>query len=351
MKNPDLTYHTLCRLLAARACVEFHRGACPEPFGYAQDRLSRGADMAPTSTLGSDDWRLLAATARREGVAPLLYHTLKKQRLFGISQGHSVESSQGAGEISPQPLSPSTSLPRVRSPGKSLKMLSAPVPGGVASEATLQEPPRGRGFEHFPGKPRVPAAVQANLRQAYYAATVRNFLIYRELSRILTALNTQYPIPNTQPPIPVILLKGAALAATLYPSIGLRTMGDLDLLVPQDRLVEAVACLKALGYVEPYPEMAAGLNALVGHHVHLRSSQNIPLAVELHWTLVSNEHDSRAPSLPWFWQQTEQWKMEKGEISNTQSPTSNPSTTLRTGLQPPFSNSRPRPISSTSAPT
>jgi hypothetical protein len=38
-----------------------------------------------------------------------------------------------------------------RSPGKSLKTLSAPVPGGVASEVTLQNSPRGRGYEHFPG--------------------------------------------------------------------------------------------------------------------------------------------------------------------------------------------------------
>ena len=54
MKNPDLTYLTLCRL------------------------LSVPADIALTSPLGPGEWRLLAATARREGVAPLLYHILKK---------------------------------------------------------------------------------------------------------------------------------------------------------------------------------------------------------------------------------------------------------------------------------
>jgi len=42
--------------------------------------------------------------------------------------------------------------PFKRSPGKSLKTLLAPVPGGVAGEVEPQEPPRGRGFEHFPGK-------------------------------------------------------------------------------------------------------------------------------------------------------------------------------------------------------
>jgi len=59
MKNPDLTYRTLCRL------------------------LSSPADAALASTLGPDDWRLLAAAARREGVAPLLYHILKEQKNRG----------------------------------------------------------------------------------------------------------------------------------------------------------------------------------------------------------------------------------------------------------------------------
>ncbi len=39
-------------------------------------------------------------------------------------------------------------------PQNDIPMLSAPVPGGVASEVTLQESPRGRGSEHFPGKLR-----------------------------------------------------------------------------------------------------------------------------------------------------------------------------------------------------
>jgi hypothetical protein len=42
-----------------------------------------------------------------------------------------------------------------RSPGKSSKTLSAPVLGGVAREATLQESPRGRGSEHSPGRLKI----------------------------------------------------------------------------------------------------------------------------------------------------------------------------------------------------
>jgi hypothetical protein len=169
----------------------------------------------------------------------------------------------------------------------------------------------------------IPPDVQADLRQAYYATTARNLLIYRELSRILTHFrfsmlrlgsaqvfdfrfgHPQSQIANPQSEIPTVILKGAALATTLYDSIGLRPMGDLDLLVPEERLAEAVARLEALGYVQPHPDMAPGLNALAGHHVHLQGGQDIHLAVELHWTLIGGEHDWRSPSLPWFWSQTE----------------------------------------------
>jgi hypothetical protein len=216
-KNSDLTYRTLCRLLSGQACPERSRRACPE--------FHRRADVALTSTLGPDDWRLLAATARREGVAPLLYYALNEVEWLAD----------------------------------------------------------------------VPSDVRADLRHAYYATTAVNLLMYHELCRILTALH----------PLPVVVLKGAALAATLYPSIGLRPMGDLDLLVSRERLTEAVACLKALGYVEPYPEMAPGLNPLAGHHVELQGGRDTHLALELHWTFHWTIVGRKRDSIPWFWTQTE----------------------------------------------
>ena len=106
MRNPELTYHTLCQLLSGRAGI-----------------------LLP-STFAPNDWRLLVDTAWREGVAPLLYHTLREA-------------------------------------------------GWLAN---------------------APPDVQADLRQAYYAITARNLLIYRELSRILAALAAGPPTAdrNTQ---------------------------------------------------------------------------------------------------------------------------------------------------------
>jgi len=147
-------------------------------------------------------------------------------------------------------------------------------------------------------------AARERCAQAYYHTAARNMLLYQELASILEALKGAE--------VPVVVLKGAALAATLYPSIGLRPMGDIDLLVPQARLPEALACLKALGYSELIPPMAPGLNRVVGRHVGLDGDKDIPLHVEIHWTLAAGEHDRYAPSMAWFWQQTEEWKLEGG---------------------------------------
>ena len=217
MKNLDLTHRNLCQLLSGQACPELRRRACPE--------FHRRADIALTPPLGPDDWRLLAATARREGVAPLLYRALNEN-----------------------------------------EWLADALPD-----------------------------VQADLRQTYYATTARNLLLYRELSRILTALS----------PVPVVVLKGAALAATLYPSIGLRPMGDVDLLVPRGRLDQAVAAVRALGYARKVPERRPGLARLVTYEVNLDGGEHIHLHVELHWSLIGGEESRYRPRIDWFWEQVE----------------------------------------------
>ncbi|MCD6291042.1 MAG: nucleotidyltransferase family protein [Anaerolineae bacterium] len=141
-------------------------------------------------------------------------------------------------------------------------------------------------------------AARQRCAQAYYHTASRNTLIYQELSRVLDIL-------GASPPIPVILIKGSALALTLYPNIGLRPMSDVDMLVPEDRLDEAVERLQASGYTRPVPEMVPGLNRLVGHHVGLTSSGKAPLYVEVHWTLVAGRHGRYTPSMEWFWSHTE----------------------------------------------
>lgn len=236
--------------------------------------LAGPADAGFAATFSADDWRRLAERAHQTGVAPLLYHTLKQQ--------------------------------------------------GRRGEQHTRRPSSSSLID----RPDIPPDVWSELRHAHSLTAAVNLLIYRELSRIFAVLavanpwpppaadQSQYAVRKTQySPIPTIVLKGAALATTLYPNIALRPLGDVDLLVPEDRLSEAVARLKTMGYVEPIPEMAAGLNTLAGHHIHLQGGQDIHLAVDLHWTLIGSEHDWRSPSLPWFWTQTEEWRQPPALIT------------------------------------
>jgi hypothetical protein len=89
--------------------------------------------------------------------------------------------------------------------------------------------------------------------------------------------------------IEALPLKGLHLAHRVYPSPGLRDMGDLDLLVRRSRLREADAELRTLGYAPDHaPELVQGgsLNA-----VEYWRADSMP--VHLHW------HVSNA-SLPHF---------------------------------------------------
>jgi len=149
----------------------------------------------------------------------------------------------------------------------------------------------------------VPDAVRDDLEAACYGTAARNALLYDELLRLLEIL-------SRSPPIPAVLLKGVALAVTLYPDPALRPLSDVDLLVPPHRVDGAVARLKAQGYREHSPAMAPGLNRLVGHHVALESGDAVPLRVEIHWTLVAGERHHHAPDVAWFWDQTEEWKVD-----------------------------------------
>jgi Uncharacterised nucleotidyltransferase len=64
------------------------------------------------------------------------------------------------------------------------------------------------------------------LRQIHLASATRNLRLFQELGNILSALQAAN--------LPVIPLKGACLAETVYGNIALRPMGDVDLLVKPD---------------------------------------------------------------------------------------------------------------------
>lgn len=73
----------------------------------------------------------------------------------------------------------------------------------------------------------VPQEVMATLKKGYYENALRNMKLYNELGKALTVLKDAG--------IDAVVLKGAVLAETVYRDIGLRPMGDIDIMVRFDR--------------------------------------------------------------------------------------------------------------------
>jgi len=82
--------------------------------------------------------------------------------------------------------------------------------------------------------------------------------------------------------IRTVLLKGAALRLSAYHSSVQRSFGDLDVLVSEEAVDEAVSVLGAAGY-QPHGEVRARLYRQ--HHHHLILQRPMGFIVEIHWAL------------------------------------------------------------------
>jgi hypothetical protein len=93
--------------------------------------------------------------------------------------------------------------------------------------------------------PIVPPLIRSDWQQAHRFSALQAMQIRQELTGCVQVLEAAGIAP--------IALKGAWLAAHAYPAPALRPMRDIDLLVPQDRVLEGYAALQAAGYAELGP--------------------------------------------------------------------------------------------------
>ena len=122
-----------------------------------------------------------------------------------------------------------------------------------------------------------------------YGTVVRNIRLYDELTRVLRVLRDAS--------IPAIVLKGAALAITIYPSIGHRPMDDIDLLVRRADRDRGRAALEAAGYwflPEPRQRFSPLDTQFTGEMGFCRGERPV---IELHWELTSSEWFRRLAAL------------------------------------------------------
>ena len=133
------------------------------------------------------------------------------------------------------------------------------------------------------GWPHVPEAVRNELEAAERLNAVRNRLLARGLVRILGRC--------AHAGIPVIPLKGVALAESLYGDVSLRVCSDVDVLVPGHAVGHAIELLHADGFrgADRYHARATEIDLLLRSNMEyclVSPPASFQYVVELHWDIA-----------------------------------------------------------------
>lgn len=142
-----------------------------------------------------------------------------------------------------------------------------------------------------------PPGVGELLRFAYLKTSVASDLGRQVFSRLQADF--------ARAGIPLIALKGSALAATLYPDAALRPLGDLDVLVPRTAARRAGALLQAQGFA-PLLELADDFQYSFANEACFIRRGKRPAQVDLHWHLFPLAYYRRRIPIEWFWERTQE---------------------------------------------
>src|SRR3989442_15318572 len=126
----------------------------------------------------------------------------------------------------------------------------------------------------------VPEPVRAELADAYGNNAIRNVLLAKELARVLSLLG--------EAGVPVMPVKGTALAESLYGDPALRVCADIDILVPPKCFIEAFRLMVSAGYQSRFtPPPLLELTAHYGKDCALvREDRACVYPLQLHCGLV-----------------------------------------------------------------
>lgn len=129
---------------------------------------------------------------------------------------------------------------------------------------------------------RIPADASLTWQRLALVSEFQSAYLHDRLVETVRMLNREA--------VPVILLKGAALAEAVYGSVADRPMGDADLLVPPDRITDAWEAARRLGWVwdaERFPRSHYARH----HHLPPLVDGRYPQArLELHSALAAKGH-------------------------------------------------------------
>ncbi len=99
--------------------------------------------------------------------------------------------------------------------------------------------------------------------------------------------------------VDVILLKGCALAASVYPRASMRPMLDIDMLTPRSSVAPAVDALRALGWEPDAAPPQTAADFALQHALSFRSPDGRALSIDLHWRLCPWKFDAEAEKALW----------------------------------------------------
>ena len=141
----------------------------------------------------------------------------------------------------------------------------------------------------------VPLTVQQAVAQIHYRVAAVNAIRLQELESILNSLATL-----GRPPL---LLKGAALAETLYATSLLRPIGDFDLMVRPEQAQDCRQIIAQMGYIPRIAEIGPGPDLLYHNQQGFDWPGRTRAPIEVHWHLVDTPYYMRRMPMEWFWAQ------------------------------------------------
>ena len=147
----------------------------------------------------------------------------------------------------------------------------------------------------------IPAEARNRLREAYRHLAMINTGLFFDAVTVLASLADHH--------LPVMALKGLALAKTIYGDIALRPMNDLDFLVKEEDLVKAGRILLTLGYQQPCP---AWESIKTFHHLPPFTNKN-GTVIELHRHLVPSDSSIKI-DLDGLWERACLIKVDGAEV-------------------------------------
>lgn len=125
--------------------------------------------------------------------------------------------------------------------------------------------------------PLLPPDILHQMENDFYSNVKHNMLYAHALAGLTAVLR--------QNNIPVIILKGAFLGEMIYRNIGVRSMYDMDILVPRAEVLAADAILRALGY-STKQDISFLLEKVTSINSAVYAGNNA--VIHVHWHLINN---------------------------------------------------------------